>query len=237
MPGETQAQGTSAESWKNWQEAWTTFYETVSRMWPQMGVGTKGQTMFGKPGSFGVPDPAEAWTHWIDAVMGNWRKGVDMQEFPAPWLEMMEEVRAKMQMEENATVDPVTVLKHWYDTASEKWSKAFGDAIGTAQFVEAMSYMLESYTSFASIFRQASEAYFHTLQLPTRSDLARLSRLVVNLEEKVDRIEDSLEDMGNDSAHVIAGSSLQRLEARLEQVESKLEKLLTVLEKMEVSGR
>lgn len=233
MPGETQAQGTSAESWKNWQEAWKAFYETVSRMWPQVRAGSKGQMMFGKPGSFGIPDPVEAWTQWVDAAMRNWRKGMDMQELPAPWLEMMEEVHAKMQMEENTNVDPITVLKHWYDTSGEKWSKSFGDAIGTERFVEAMSYMLESYASFSSMFRQACEAYFSNLQLPTRSDIARLAGLVVNLEEKVDRIEDSLEHIGNDSAQVSAGTSLQRLEARLEQVESKLEKMLAVLEKME----
>lgn len=232
MSAETQAKGTSAESWKNWQEAWKAFYETVSRMWPQVRVGDQVQMMFGKPGSFGTPDPVEAWTHWIDAAMFNWQKGMNMQELPAPWLEMMEEVRAKMQMEENTTIDPVTVLQHWYNTSGEKWSKVFGDAIATERFVEAMSYILDSYTSFSRMFRQASEAYFSNLQLPTRSDMARLAGLVVNLEEKVDRIEDSLEHIEHDSAQVIAGASLQRLEARLGQVESKLEKLLAVLEKM-----
>jgi polyhydroxyalkanoic acid synthase PhaR subunit len=169
--------------------------------------------------------------------MQNWRKGLNMQELPAPWLAMMEEVRAKMQMEENSTVDPITVLKQWYDTSSEKWSKASGDAIGTEQFVEAMSYILECYASFSRMFRQACEAYFSNLQLPTRSDIARLAGLVVNLEEKVDRIEDSLEYIGNDSAQVIAGTSLQQLEARLGQVENKLEKVLAVLEKIEASER
>jgi polyhydroxyalkanoic acid synthase PhaR subunit len=197
MPGETQAQATSAESWKHWQEAWKAFYETVSKMWPQA------------------------------------RAGMDMQELPAPWFEMMEEVRVKMQMEENTNIDPVTVLKHWYDTSGEKWSKAFGDAIVTKQFVEAMSSVLESYTSFSKMFRRACEVYFSNLQLPTRSDIARLAGLVVNLEEKVDRIEDSLESLGNDSAQVSTGASLQRLEARLGQVESKLERVLAALEKME----
>ena len=233
MSGETQAQGTSAESWKNWQEAWKAFYETVSRTWPQMQAGNKGPTMFGMPGSFGIPDPAEAWTRWTEAAMRNWGKGMDMQELPAPWLEMMEEVRARMHMEENANVDPVTVLKNWYDTSGEKWSKAFGDALVTQHFVEAMSYILESYASFSRIFRQASEAYFSNLQLPTRSDIARLAGLVVNLEEKVDRIEDSLEQIEDRSAQVSTGTSLQQLEARLGQVESKLEKVLAVLEKME----
>ena len=184
-------------------------------------------------GSFGILDPAEAWAHWSDAAMQHWRKGMDMQELPAPWLEMMEEVRATMQIEENANVDPVTVLKHWYDTSGEKWAKVFGDAIVTRRFVEAMSYILESYTSFSRMFRQASEAYFSALQLPTRSDIARLAGLVVNLEEKVDRIEDSLEQIGEDSARVSAGASLQQLEVRLGQVESKLERVLAVLEKME----
>jgi len=231
MSGKTQAQETSAESWKNWQEAWKAFYETVARMWPQMRAGSEGHMMFGKPGSFGIPDPAEAWTDWIDAAMCNWQNGMDIQELPTPWLEMMKELLAKMQMEENKSLDPVTILKHWYDTSGEKWSKAFGDAIVTERFVETMSYILESYTSFTKMFRRASEAYFSNLQLPTRSDIARLAGLVVNLEEKVDRIEDSLEQIGHDSAQVITGASLQRLEDRLEQVESKLEKMLAVLEK------
>jgi polyhydroxyalkanoic acid synthase PhaR subunit len=233
MPGETQAQGTSSEAWKDWQEAWKVFYETVSRMWPQLGAENKGQTMFGKPGSFGMLNPLEAWTYWTDAVMGNWGKGTDVQELPAPWLEMLEEVRAKMQMKENATADPVAVLMDWYDTSNEKWSKTLGDAIVTKRFVEAMSYILDGYASFFKMFRQASEAYFSTLQLPTRSDIARLAGLIVNLEEKVDRIEDAFELMGDDSTLVSVGTSLQQLEARLGQVESKLERVLAILEKME----
>jgi uncharacterized protein YukE len=229
MSGETQAQGTSAESWKNWQEAWKAFYETVSRMWPQIGAGSKGATTFGKPSSFGLPDPTQIWTDWVDAATWHWRKGLDVQELPAPWLEMMEEVRAKMQMDDNISLDPITALKHWYDTSAEKWSKILGDAIVTEHFVEAMSYILQSYASFHSIFRQASEAYFSNLQLPTRSDIARLAALVVNLEEKVDRIEDSLEDMGDNSTQLSDKTSLQRLETRLEQEDKKMEKILTLL--------
>lgn len=159
------------------------------------------------------------------------------QEPLTPWLEMMEEIRATMQTEENTTRDPISVLKHWYDASAGKWSKAFGDAIGTEQFAEAMSSILENYMSFSGIFRQASEVYFRNLQLPTRSDIARLAGLVVNLEEKVDRIEDSLEQSGNDSVQGSAGASLQRLEARLGEVEGRIEKVLAVLEKMEIRER
>lgn len=232
MPGETQSRETPIEPWKNWQEAWEAFHETLARIWQPMLEGNEEQMVFGKLDPFGMPGPAEVWTHWLDTATPDWRKGIDTQELPAPWLEMMEQARAKMQVGEITTGDPFSALKQWYDTTSEMWSKVVEDAIGTEQFAEAMSRILESYTSFSRMFRQASKASFNNLQLPTRSDIARLTGLIVNLEEKVDRIEDSLEQSGSDPLQMGAGDARWHLEARLEQLENKMEKVLAILEKM-----
>lgn len=82
---------------------------------------------------------------------------------------------------------------------------------------------LESYSYLISALRDTSEAYASALHMPTLSDITRVAELVVNLEEKVDRIEDTIELMKEqtppDSATM---AKITDLEQRLNQIESKL---------------
>jgi polyhydroxyalkanoic acid synthase PhaR subunit len=205
-----------------------------------------------KANFFGMMDPKEAWQRWFDGMIEEWRTpaqvGSDPLGITTHFLEMIEEARAKMQAEGNFPADPFTFLKQWYDATNEAWANAIGEVIGTEKFMEGVSRFLESYTSFHRTFRRASEEYFRNLQLPTRSDVARVAELVITLEEKVDRIEDSFEDFEDGYAHLatseaVAGleKQLERVEnktveglaKRLDQVESKLDKVLAALNKIE----
>lgn len=205
-----------------------------------------------KANFFGVMDPKEAWQRWFDGMTEEWRSAAQMGADPlgltTHLLEMIEEARAKMQADGNFPADPFTFFKQWYDATNEAWANAIGEAIGTEKFMEGVSRFIESYTSFHRTFRRTSEEYFRNLQLPTRSDVARVAELVIALEEKVDRIEDACEDFEDGYAHLatsetVAGlaEQLERVESkaveglakRLDQVESKLDKVLAALKKIE----
>ena len=246
------------------------WYDASSRVWPNVVDGGKETYVdpYGvyqswlknmgearvqmKANFFGMMDPKEAWQRWFDGMTEEWRStaqmGADPLGITTHMLEMMEEARAKMQAEGNFPADPFTFFKQWYDATNEAWAKAIGEVIGTEKFMEGVSRFIESYTSFHRTFRRASEEYFRNLQLPTRSDVARVAELVIALEEKVERIEDAFEDFEDGYAHLatsetVAGlaEQLERVESkaveglakRLDQVESKLDKVLATLKKIE----
>ncbi len=219
-----------------------------------------------KPSSMKMFDPKEVWQQWFEATTAAWRsaaeKGADPLGLTAQWSEMMEEARAKISAEGTIAADPFTLFKQWYDATSETWSKAVGDIIGSDRFMQMASQFLESYTSFARTFHRASEEYFSNLQLPTRSDIARVAELVINVEEKVDQLDlafEGLEDTYAQStiSEAIAGlagrldgvenkldvlpavlqklATVERLEMRLDRVENKLDQLLLALEKIEAT--
>ncbi|TCJ16189.1 hypothetical protein E0L93_10890 [Rubrobacter taiwanensis] len=78
--------------------------------------------------------------------------------------------------------------------------------------------------------RRTSEEYWRNLQLPTRSDIARVASLVIALEDKVDRMEEELETEA-------AGSGrMEDMERRIERVEQKLDRLLAAVERLESSN-
>jgi len=233
-------------------DLWEQWYETTSKVWSKTleegketyvdpfglyrtwlkSVGDTQEQI--KAGSFGKLDPLEMWKQWFEASTDIWRKatqrGADPLGLTTQWLEMMEEARARILAEGNTPSDPFTFIKQWYDATSETWAKVIGDLIGTEKFMEFSSQFFESYMSFYRTFRRANEEFFSNLQLPTRSDIARVAELVIGVEDKVEQIEDEFEDFQDSYSKVISSG----LNGHLDQVEKKLDALPTALQKLTV---
>ncbi len=233
---------------------WEQWYGTASKMWKTVLDGEKETYVdpFGlyrswlkgvedaqeqiKAVPLNMMDPKELWKQWFEATTDAWRqaagRGADPLGLTTQWLEMMEEARARLMAGGNLPADPFTFFKEWYDATSETWAKVVGDVIGTEQFMKAGSQFLETYTSFYRTMRRANEEYFRNLQLPTRSDVARVAELVVGLEDKIDQMEDVFEDFENRNSRIATSDAVEGLKGRLEQVETKLEAIPVALQKL-----
>ncbi len=191
-----------------------------------------------KTSSLGTIDSKEAWNQWYEATTGTWAKAAELGGDPlgltAQWLELMEENRAKILAGGTVPADPFTSFKQWYDASNETWSKVVADVIGDEKFVENASQFMESYTSYYMATRRANEDYFRNLQLPTRSDLARVAEIIVALEEKVDRLDEVFEDIEDGYSQMATNENITELEGRLGRVEKKLDALTSALEKLDI---
>jgi polyhydroxyalkanoic acid synthase PhaR subunit len=248
MAKEAKAQGPKdpMEFWKQWSE-------TSTKMWSSVLDGGKGTFVdpYGlyqpwlksievaqeqmKTGTLGGVDPKQAWNQWYEAMTGAWAKSAELGGDPlgltAEWLEMMEENRAKILEGGTVPADPFTYFKQWYDASSDMWAKVVADVIGDEKFVENASQFMERYTSYYMATRRANEDYFKNLQLPTRSDLARVAEIIVALEEKVDRLDEAFEDSREEFSQVATKEAFSDLEGRLSRVEKKLDVFSSFMEK------
>src|SRR6266567_1911836 len=182
-------------------------------------------------------DPRDFWRQCYEATTGALAKAAELEGDPlgitAQWLKVMEENRAKILAGGTTPAEPYTFFKQWYEASSETWSKVVGDIIGEEKFVENASQIMESYTSHYMVTRRANEDYFRNLQLPTRSDLARVAEIIVALEEKVDRLDDALDDIEDGNSQVATKDVITELEGRLSRVEKRLDAISSALEKLE----
>ncbi len=236
------------EMWKQWSD-------TSTKMWTNLLNGGKekyvdpyglyrlwfksineAQEQF-KPASMGMVDPKDVWKRWFETSTDIWgnlaQGGIDPVGLTTRWLEVMEATREKIMTTVPVPTDPFNFFKEWYDATSDTWSDAVGDLIGTDQFLEASSQFLERYTSFTMLMRRVNEEFFHGLQLPTRTDVARVAELVIALEDKVDKIEDEFEAFEEVYPRLATMEGVDSIMGRLNQLESKLSKLPAVLEKVD----
>jgi hypothetical protein len=206
----------------------------------------------------------QVWQRWFEAAGESWRRGAELSqnatEVLPRWTQMLEEARDNLLAVGAPPSDPLQLATQWYNATSGPFSDFVGDLIEREEFLEPSSRFLQSYASFYKVFKRNSEEYLKSLQLPVRSDITRIAGLVVNIEDKVDNVEEILEEFdlegkeattteaiaslerrigGLEStlegvtetgAQTATAGSVQALEGRLDRVEDKLDRLLAALE-------
>src|SRR5918995_5271904 len=238
-------------------ELWRRWMESGSRMWS----GGDGQVdPFGVYGRWfegmremqeimigaapepvaGNPQARDLWQRWFEMTQDSWRKSAEMgqsaMELLPRWVQMLDEARTNLLAGGVPPGDPLQLATQWYNATSGPFSDFVGDVIEREEFLEPSSRFLQSYASFYKVFKRNSEEYLKNLQLPVRSDITRIASLVVNLEDKVDNIEEVLEDFEFGYATPATAESVQDLERRLVRVEGKLDRLLAALESSGQNG-
>jgi polyhydroxyalkanoic acid synthase PhaR subunit len=230
-------------------ELWRQWMESGSRMWSEMargqvdpysrwfeGLREMQERMVGavpEPVA-GAPEVYDLWRRWFEMISDSWQKSAELNqaamEILPRWMRMLDEARTNLVAGGAPPSDPLQLVTQWYNATSGPFSAFLGDVIEREEFLEPSSRFLQNYASFYKVFKRNSEEYLKNLQLPVRSDITRVAGLLVNLEEKVDRIEEVLEDFEYGYAEPATSESVEELGARLERVEGKLDRLLAALE-------
>lgn len=243
MSEQTNAKGSPAPT-----ELWKQLYDTSAKAWVNAVESSK--ELYGDPiglyrswsktvneaqnmlqgSTLGSMDASTIWQRWFEATIDIWRKAASTSSDPlgitSKWLGLMEEAQAKLRTGEVQYTEPFTFFRDWYNATSETWSKLVEQYIGSEQFMETSTPFLESYASFFKTFRRANEEFFQNLQLPTRSDIARIAELVIALEEKVDQLDDTLDNTQEKGA---TQEAVTGIAGQLHALENKLDTLPTTL--------
>jgi hypothetical protein len=187
-----------------------------------------------KAGSVSPDELKESWKRWFEAAAEIWNGNEtvktenDFVGSIAPlWEEMAEDISAEMLSGETLPEDPIRFFLQWYNATSEAWSKRADELLKEDEVLESNSRFFETYARSYGELRRASEEGLKNLRIPTRSDVTRVARLVVGVENKVDRMEEAFEEFAHDYSETRGD-----LEERMDRLESKMDRVLAALEKI-----
>lgn len=167
-------------------------------------------------------DPVELWKDWNETTARTWSSNLKSEK----------EVYTDPSGPYSIWMEPTTFFRQWYGATGEAWMRMVGVAANPARFLEANYQFIEASMRMVRASLLVNEAMLQHFQIPTRSDIARVTEHVVSLEERICTIEDVLVNIEDDCSKAVTDHVVERLAGRLECIEGKLDLLLAALEKI-----
>lgn len=184
----------------------------------------------------GADEIEELWRRWFAGtargLRGGGSGGYGAAGSLGPlWEQMAQSISEEAASEGELPKDPVELFLRWYETTNEKWTKAADDLLKNEEVLESNARLQEDFARSYRELRRASEEGLKKLQIPSRSDVARVAKLVVGVENKVDRIEEAFGEFVYGGAEPATAESVRSLEERMDRLEGKMDRILAALEK------
>ncbi|WP_096202588.1 poly(R)-hydroxyalkanoic acid synthase subunit PhaE [Bacillus sp. FJAT-45350] len=131
---------------------------------------------------------------------------------------------------EKTTFDPYSLWKDYYQNTESYMEKSLEEMMNKEEFSEWVGRVLDTNLFYKKLIDQTTKQYFEQLNLPTREDISNLSSMVVNLDSKVDNIEDQLEESkDNEPSPAVVKREMTLLKTEVKNLSSKLDEVTQLL--------
>lgn len=146
----------------------------------------------------------DIWKKQLDEGTQAWSRLLGQNPTPTPdpfsfWKPAMEhglQTWARIFATTPVTPDLMSQWKQFLDQSIEAWSRALGQVMNTDAYAQAMGRSLEQWlTSYAPAKKaadQSIEATLQALNVPSRAQVTSLAKQLMDLEERLDRLEDGI---------------------------------------------
>jgi polyhydroxyalkanoic acid synthase PhaR subunit len=95
---------------------------------------------------------------------------------------------------------------------------------------QGMGQILEMNLLFKKMLNETTERYLEQVNIPTRNDIANISSLIVNVDSKVDDLEELVEETKeNQVSQVELKREVTNLKKEMKSLDGKLEQIITLL--------
>ncbi|WP_051330838.1 poly(R)-hydroxyalkanoic acid synthase subunit PhaE [Aneurinibacillus terranovensis] len=137
-------------------------------------------------------------------------------------------------MSQQIPFDPFSMWKELYDKTETHWSQVFDETMRKEDYSEWMGQFLNMYLQYQNMVKQSAEKYLEQANIPSRADISNLASLIVNLEAKVDGLEELMEgDLSHQISNLDTTSEINRLKTDMKAIDKKMDQVLKLLKQQE----
>ncbi|HEX3643062.1 MAG TPA: hypothetical protein VHV10_17390 [Ktedonobacteraceae bacterium] len=174
-------------------------------------------------------DPAKLWNDWNETT-------TDMR---SSLLDRGKEAYRDPFGLYHLWMKPITFFEQWHNATSRTCGWMVGRMMNSRRFLGANCQFIETYMSLVRASLLVNAVMFQKFQIPTRSDLACVAKLVASLEERIYTFEDAFVNVEDGYLKVATDQVVEGLAEHLGRVEDKLDTLdarTSIFQQVEMIG-
>lgn len=120
--------------------------------------------------------------------------------------------------------------KDYYKNVETYWGKTLEENMQKEEFSEWLGKVVDLNMLYKQMVDKSAKQYLEQMNLPSRDDLSSLSTLVVNLDAKVDDMEERLEEnLENQMSSSLIKREMTSLKKEVKELSNKLDHVLQFL--------
>lgn len=139
---------------------------------------------------------AATWARMVSQAPPPTAPAMDPMAFWRPVLNAGLEQWARMFATTPVSPDLMQQWKQFLDQWVEAWSRVLGTVMGTEQFAQMMGKSLDQWLSAMGPAKKAAQqsvdTALETLNMASRTQLTNVARQIVELEDRIERVEDGV---------------------------------------------
>ncbi len=129
-------------------------------------------------------------------------------------------------------IDPFEVWKNVYDQTEAYWSKVLDENMATEEFSRGLGKILDMNLQYKKLVNDSTKAYLEQMNMPSKDDLAKLASLIINVEAKVDQIEEVVEEASFVQASQLKqNEEIKTIQNEMKKISKKMDQILELLQK------
>ena len=97
-------------------------------------------------------------------------------------------------MTQTTSFDVFTLWKEIYNKTESAWHEAIQETLEKKSFSESLGQIQSQYVQYQELVNKMTESYLKQANIPTRDEIANVASLIINVDAKVDQLEDALDD-------------------------------------------
>lgn len=121
----------------------------------------------------------------------------------------------------------------WKDFYSQS-SNTFDEKVKEDFPTQGVGQVLEMNLLFKKMLDEMTENYFESVNIPTRNDLASISSLIINVDSKVDDLEELVEGLASTQPSQSLQKELTNVKKDVKNLDQKLNEILAILNSQNV---
>lgn len=130
-------------------------------------------------------------------------------------------------MAEKILLDPFEIWKSVYDKTEENLNGVIHETLKTEAFSEWLGQVQSGYLQYREHIQKTTDEYLKQINMPTREEITNIASLIINVEEKVEGLEQKIEEELLDDS---LSAEVSKLKSNIFKLDKKMDQILKILQ-------
>ncbi|MGJ9459987.1 poly(R)-hydroxyalkanoic acid synthase subunit PhaE [Oceanobacillus sp. CF4.6] len=129
-------------------------------------------------------------------------------------------------MTNQSMLDPFSLWKSMYEQTESNLSEVINETLKKEEYAELLGQVQNGFLQYQQLIQSTTDSYLKQINVPTREEISSVASLIINLEEKVESLDEKIDDK---LLNETVSSEINKLKTSISRLDKKMNQVIEAL--------